>query len=69
MSDGDHAALAERLGEIKGMAIISGYRCDLYDELYKDWPRHDRETQSGQNKRRVESVWLSRNIAKTNRLF
>ena len=37
MSDDDHRALAEALREIKGRAVVSGYDCDLYAELYADW--------------------------------
>ena len=41
MTDGAHRKLAARLGRAKGKAAVSGYRCVLYDELFKGWKRHD----------------------------
>ena len=37
MTDEAHRALAEKLNRIQGRAAVSGYRCDLYDELYPHW--------------------------------
>ena len=37
MSDSEHVELAERLTIVSGMVAVSGYRCDLYDKVYKDW--------------------------------
>jgi DNA adenine methylase len=37
MTDSDHRALANSLKKCKGMVAISGYQCDLMDELYGDW--------------------------------
>jgi DNA adenine methylase len=39
MSDHEHRLLAGRLMRIRGKAAVSGYRCDLYDKLFKDWRR------------------------------
>lgn len=36
-SDEDHRKLSEKLHAIKGKAMISGYDCDLMNELYGDW--------------------------------
>lgn len=33
----DHIDLADELHAIKGLAMVSSYESDLYDELYKDW--------------------------------
>lgn len=33
----DHIYLADELHAIKGLAMVSSYESDLYDELYKDW--------------------------------
>ena len=59
MSDEDHARLAETLSGVEGMAVVSGYRCGLYDRLYAGWRREDKETMGGFGKRHVESLWLS----------
>ena len=40
MTDDDHAELAELLGQVKGRAALSGYRCGLLDRLYADWNLH-----------------------------
>ncbi|MEB3228626.1 MAG: DNA adenine methylase [Synechocystis sp.] len=39
MTDNDHRELAKVLTNIKGKVALSGYRCELLDELYKDWNR------------------------------
>lgn len=36
-SKNDHIDLASKLNELKGMAMISSYESDFYNELYKDW--------------------------------
>ena len=41
MTDDDHKALNDVLGRIKGRAAVSGYRSDLYDEIYAGWHRAD----------------------------
>jgi DNA adenine methylase len=37
MTDNEHRAFANRLHGIKGKAAVSGYRCDLYDDIFKNW--------------------------------
>ncbi|MEW5795300.1 MAG: DNA adenine methylase [Candidatus Zixiibacteriota bacterium] len=41
MSDDEHTKLAELLMRCKGMVAVSGYRCDLLDQLYRNWCRSD----------------------------
>lgn len=59
MGDDDHQELAKALHQVEGMVIVSGYRCDLYDELYYDWQRVDRDTYADGAQKRIESLWLS----------
>jgi len=59
MTDAEHIALAESLHGIQGMALISGYRCELYDALYADWERRDRATRVNGPGSAVESLWIS----------
>jgi DNA adenine methylase len=59
MSDDDHRALAERLHQVNGYAILSGYRCPLYAELYQDWRTAERETHADGALDRTEILWLS----------
>jgi DNA adenine methylase len=37
MADDDHRELARVLHEVKGKVAISGYHCDLMDQLYGNW--------------------------------
>src|SRR5207249_667987 len=41
LSDQEHRNLAVRLRKARGRVALSGYRGDLYDELYGDWNRID----------------------------
>ena len=59
MTDEDHEELAGVVGDVRGMVVISGYRCALYDELYGDWKRLDKVARVNGEGSRVESLWLS----------
>lgn len=41
MDDQQHRELAAALNSIQGKAAVSGYRCDLMDELFQGWQRFD----------------------------
>lgn len=60
MTDDDHRAMAEVVRSLKGMIVISGYACDLYDkELFPDWHRVQRTALADAARRRVEVLWIS----------
>ncbi|MBU1229538.1 MAG: DNA adenine methylase [Proteobacteria bacterium] len=59
MTDDEHRELAASLLEIKGMAVVSGYRCALYDELYSGWRRLDCRAYADKASPRTESLWIS----------
>ncbi len=61
MSDDDHVELAAALHAVRGRAVLSGYRTDLYDSLYGDWRRIDAPARNCHSVRstRQESVWLN----------
>ena len=61
LTDEDHEALAAGLRNLRGMVVVSGYRCDLYDALYSGWQRIDQAAHADGAKARVESLWLSPN--------
>lgn len=63
MTDNQHRTLAAQLCQIKGMAIISGYRCGLMNELYQGWEcREAPEKQCNSVKKiRREAIWLNNN--------
>lgn len=65
MTDGDHRQLLEALLGCEGKVFISGYACELYDDLLAGWTRHqwDLPNHSGQGKkknRRTEVLWENR---------
>ncbi len=63
MTDDEHRELARRLRSIQGMAVVSGYPCELYDgELYADWRRVERKALADGARERTEVLWLSPNI-------
>jgi len=64
MTDADHRALLKFLEKFKGKFLLSGYRCELYDEFASrnDWERIDvkKSASSSSAKKkpvRVESFW------------
>jgi len=60
MADDDHRELANVLHSVKGMVIISGYPCDLYDkELYPTWKRIERAHLADGARKRTEVIWLN----------
>jgi DNA adenine methylase len=61
MSDAEHQELARVLHEVEGAVALSGYRCDLMDELYADWSRIDAPAQlcNSSKATRIESLWLN----------
>lgn len=64
MDESAHVDLAALLGSIAGRAMVSGYRCDLYDALYRDWRRVDFPSRTERGTASVESVWLSPGFGK-----
>lgn len=64
MSDDDHRALAEVLRAVRGMVVLSGYACDLYDvELFRDWTRVERKAHADGARERTEVLWLNKPAA------
>jgi DNA adenine methylase len=60
MTDSDHRKLAPVLHNCKGMVILSGYGCELYDqELYSDWYRGAKDTYADGANERTEVLWLN----------
>lgn len=60
MTDDDHRRLADVLRGARGMVVLSGYPCDLYDrELYPDWERHTTTALADGRIARTEVLWLN----------
>ena len=63
MTDDQHRELAACLRNLRGMVIISGYPCELYDqELYPDWRRVERQAHADGARDRVEVLWINGNV-------
>jgi len=70
-TDDDHRRLAKVLNETPSTVLLSGYPCDLYDELYAGWDYADRvvhahSSNSVRSARtlRTERVWSNRPLAR-----
>lgn len=62
MMDDDHRAMAAVLNQLKGMVIVSGYACSLYDdELFAGWRRVERKALADGARERTEVLWM-RNV-------
>ncbi len=61
MSNEDHVKLANVLHNVKGKVAISGYKCKLMDELYKDWYIHISKTKKALSIKsyRTEILWTN----------
>lgn len=65
MTDDQHIELAGVVRDLSGFVIVSGYQCPLYDRLYGDWERVDKDTHADGASDRVESLWLSPKVSKS----
>lgn len=60
LTDDQHRELAGVLRSVKGMVVLSGYPCALYDEeLYSDWTRFEKTHLADGARKRTEVVWLN----------
>lgn len=61
MDEQEHRKLAEVLRNCQGKVAISGYRCNLMDELFPGWNRYDAEPRNCHSikEMRQESLWMN----------
>lgn len=59
LPDKQHELLGEACMSMRGAVIVSGYRCPLYDDIYRHWTRVDIAAMADGARPRVESIWLS----------
>lgn len=61
MDEAGHRELAEVLRGCQGKVAISGYRCQLMDELYEGWRRYDASPKNCHSikKLRQEALWMN----------
>ncbi|WP_433893051.1 DNA adenine methylase [Streptomyces sp. CA-111067] len=61
--EAEHRELAAALEACESAVVLSGYRSELYDELYAGWHRHEIATMTGNaigSKGRIEVLWSNR---------
>jgi DNA adenine methylase len=64
MTTEQHREIATVLRSVKGMVVVSGYPCDLYDrELYSDWQRVEVPHLADGARKRTEVLWLNESAA------
>lgn len=59
MADDEHRALAAVARNLAGMVVISGYRCELYDDLYGDWRMVTTRALADGAEEREECLWIN----------
>lgn len=58
MRDQDHRVLGRLLRELDGMVVISGYACDLYEDMFEGWQRVERSAHADGARDRTEVLWI-----------
>lgn len=59
LSREDHVALLADLCRLKGMVILSGYPCALYDDALQGWTRRHRRALADGAQERTEVLWIN----------
>lgn len=59
MSDADHIKFAACVHGLKGMVMVSGYHSPLYDSLFADWRRIERDSLADGARARKEVLWMN----------
>lgn len=59
MTDAEHKELLGDLRGLRGMVVLSGYACELYDNILTDWRRFTKATHADGARDRVEVLWLN----------
>jgi len=62
MDDVDHQDLLKTLLDLKGMVMLSGYLCELYDDMLKGWKRVETNARISSGRgtdTRTECLWMN----------
>lgn len=59
MTNAEHGDLAAILKSLRGMVVLSGYPCELYDDLYSSWRRVPRPDHVDGARSKNEVLWLN----------
>lgn len=66
MDDAEHETLLRAILGLQGMVVLSGYPCDLYEDLLGDWRRVETSSRMAAGRGtglRTEVLWLSPSVA------
>lgn len=61
LDDSQHVALIEFLRTLRGKVVLSGYDCDLYQQILKGWTKIESKAFADGGNERTEAIWLSPN--------
>lgn len=67
MSDEDHVALLERLKDVQGMVLLSGYPHPLYEQHLSSWERREKVARISGGRgtaKRIEVIWMNHACAR-----
>lgn len=70
MTDADHAALLERLRDVRGMVLLSGYLHPLYERHLSGWERREKVARISGGRgteTRIEMIWMNPALSRTRR--
>jgi DNA adenine methylase len=56
----EHIVLGNVLNQVDGNVVLSGYRSDLYEELFSSWTSYAHSAVTGMGKKRTEMIWIKR---------
>lgn len=59
LTDDDHAALLAQIVNLKGMCVVSGYACELYDNALHSWRREAKVAFADRGEKRTEVLWIN----------
>jgi DNA adenine methylase len=59
MTDADHEELLQALIDHTGVVILSGYDCDLYNDLLTGWHKETTRTTAERAAKRIETLWIN----------
>lgn len=59
MTDKQHWEFASEVRQLRGMVVVSGYACALYEELFPDWKQVQCKALADGARDRVETLWLN----------
>lgn len=59
MADDQHVEMLTFLRGLRGMVVLSGYPCNLYDNALSDWRRVERDALADGAKKRTEVLWIN----------